>query len=222
MAHKGPDLTPAIHDYLDTLFTPRLPDLTELKAATAATDQPQMMTEPLQAQLLVFLIHTLNATRVLEVGVFTGVSTLCMAKALPSDGRITACDLSETYTAIARDAWHKAAVADRIDLRLAPAEKTLQQLLDEGHAETFDLAYIDADKDRYPTYYDLTLRLLRPGGIVALDNMLRSGRVADPANTDPSVAAIRDLNAAIAADDRVDITFLPMFDGVLLARKRPV
>ncbi|MEQ9461699.1 MAG: class I SAM-dependent methyltransferase [Phycisphaeraceae bacterium] len=222
MANKGPDLTPAIHDYLDNLFTPRLPDLTELKAATAATDQPQMMTEPLQAQLLVFLIHTLNATRVLEVGVFTGVSTLCMAKALPSDGRITACDLSETYTTIARDAWQKHHVADRIDLRLAPADTTLNKLLEEGHADTYDLAYIDADKDRYPTYYELTLRLLRPGGIVALDNMLRSGRVADPANTDPSVAAIRDLNAAIAADNRVDITFLPMFDGVLLARKRPV
>lgn len=191
-----------------------------LVAATNELNNAGMATAPLQCQFLAFLIRAMHARRVIEVGVFTGVGTLWMAEAVGPGGRITACDVTEEYPAIGKPFWKRAGVADRIDLRIAPADQTLKQLADAGETGVYDLAYIDADKEAYDAYYELTLPLLRPGGVVAFDNMLRGGKAADPAETHPATVAIRTLNAKLHADDRVDVSFLPVHDGLYLARKR--
>jgi predicted O-methyltransferase YrrM len=162
----------------------------------------------------------IGASRILEVGVFTGVGTLWMAHAAGPGGNVIACDVSEEFPSIGMPFWIKAGVRDRIELRIAPAQKTLEELAENLGPESVDFCYIDADKESYGIYYEQVVELLRPGGIVALDNMLLGGRVADPARTDPAVEAIRKLNAALHTDDRVDTSFLPMCDGVYLVRKR--
>ncbi|PSQ78549.1 MAG: methyltransferase, partial [Bacteroidetes bacterium QH_7_62_13] len=155
-----------------------------------------------------------------EIGVFTGYSALAAADVLPPNGEIVACDVSEQYTEVARRYWRRAGVADKIDLRIAPAAETLDALLDEGQAGTFDFSFIDADKESYDTYYERSLRLLRPGGVIALDNVFRDGRVLDSAVDDESVRAIQDLNEKLRTDERVGLTMLPLADGVTLAMKR--
>jgi predicted O-methyltransferase YrrM len=157
---------------------------------------------------------------VLEIGTFTGYSALAMALALPADGRLIACDISEEWTGIARAYWQRAGVADRIDLRIAPALTTLAQLEREGALDAFDLVFIDADKTGYDAYYEGSLRLIRPGGLVVLDNMLRRGRVADPCDGDADTVAIRNMNTKIAADERVDRVLLPIASGMTFARRR--
>ena len=151
---------------------------------------------------------------------FTGYSSLATALALPPDGRIVACDVSEEWTAIARRYWEQGGVAHKIDLHIAPATSTLDALLGQGQAGTFDLAFIDADKTNYQAYYERALQLLRPGGLVLIDNTLWSGRVADPAATDPDTVALRELNATLLRDERVDLSLLPVGDGLTLALKR--
>jgi predicted O-methyltransferase YrrM len=163
----------------------------------------------------------LDARRVVEVGTFTGYSALAMAMALPPGGRIVCCDISEEYTAVARRYWKEAGVADRIDLRLGPAKETLAKLLATDGPASHDLAFIDADKTGYDAYYEACLQLLRPGGIIAIDNVLWSGRVADPAVTDADTAALRALNAKIRDDRRVDAVVLTVGDGLTLARRKP-
>jgi caffeoyl-CoA O-methyltransferase len=179
-----------------------------------------MQIAPEQAQFLQFLLRLIGARRTIEVGVFTGYSALAAAEVLPPSGEIVACDVSEEYTDVARRYWEAAGVADRIDLRIAPAADTLDALLDDGQAGTFDFSFIDADKETYDTYYEQSLRLLRPGGVIALDNVFRDGRVTDPDIADESVRAIQDLNEKLHTDERVDLTMLPLADGVTLAMKR--
>jgi len=158
--------------------------------------------------------------KAIDIGTFTGRSALAIAQAMPNGGKVISCDTNEEYTNIAKAHWEKAGVANRIDLRLAPAQETLRQLLEKGEAGTFDLVFIDADKLNYDTYYERALELLRPGGLIILDNMLWSGRVAEPEHNDPNTAALRNLNIKISADERVDPVLLGFEDGVMMIEKR--
>jgi len=179
-----------------------------------------MQISPEQGQLMALLVRLLGAKKTLEVGVFTGYSSLVVALALPPDGKLIACDVSEEYTTIARRFWQEAKVADKIDLQLGPAVETLDRLLEQGEAGTFDFAFIDADKSNYDAYYERALHLLRAGGVIAIDNVLWSGDVADPSVQDARTNAIRQLNQKIHQDDRVLISLLPIGDGLTLAMKQ--
>ncbi|MCG6955799.1 MAG: class I SAM-dependent methyltransferase [Gemmatimonadetes bacterium] len=199
----------------------REPDvLRRLRAETSAMRQASMQIGPIQGQLFALLVELVGARRCLEVGTFTGYSALAVALALPDDGTVVACDLSEEWTSIARRYWEEAGVAYKIDLRLAPGLKTLDGLLGEGSSDTFDFAFIDADKEEYEAYYERCLRLVRPGGLIAVDNTLWSGKVADPAVTDADTEAIRAFNEKVRDDERVTMSLLPVGDGVTLARRR--
>jgi caffeoyl-CoA O-methyltransferase len=182
-------------------------------------ENARMQISPEQGQFIAWLLGTLNAQRTLEIGVFTGYSTLVTALALPPHGRVVACDISAEFTDIARPFWERAGVAERIQLELRPALDTLEQLTDAGETETFDFAFIDADKENYRAYYEQTLKLLRPGGVIAVDNVLWSGRVLDPADQDSSTVALREFNRAVRQDARVAISLLPIGDGLTLLRK---
>lgn len=194
--------------------------LRRLREATATLEEAGMQIGPEQGQLLALLLKLLGARRVLEVGTFTGYSALWMALALPHDGRLIACDVSAEYTGIGRRFWQEAGVADKIDLRLAPAADTLAALLADGQAGMFDFAFIDADKTRYDGYYEQCLQLVHPGGLIAIDNVLWGGAVADDAAQDADTQALRALNAKLHADTRIDLSLLPIGDGLTLARKR--
>ncbi len=196
--------------------------LTRLRAETANLEAAAMQISPEQGQFMALLVETLGARRCLEVGVFTGYSALVVALALPQDGRLIACDVSEEYTSIARRYWAEAGMAHKIDLRLAPAVETLDRLLEGGQAGTFDFAFIDADKPNYDHYYERALKLLRPGGIVAIDNVLWGGSVIKrEKDKDANTLAIRALNSKIKNDNRVTISLLTIGDGLTVARKRP-
>jgi predicted O-methyltransferase YrrM len=192
----------------------------KLREETARLPQAGMQVGADEAAFLALLVRSCGARRCIEIGTFTGYSALAIAAALPADGRLMCCDINEEWTAIARRHWSAAGVAGRIDLRIAPALDTIDNLLARGSAGLFDFAFIDADKARYDAYYEGCLKLLRPGGLVALDNMLWSGRVTDPDHHDADTDAIRALNAKICADKRVDSALLTIGDGVMLARKR--
>ncbi len=178
----------------------------------------QVMAE--EGQLLGFLVGLTGARQVLEIGTFTGYSTLCMARSLAPGGRVVTCDISDKWPGIAQEYWAKAGVSDRIDVRIGNAAETLAGLLDEEKAGTFDFAFIDADKANYRRYYELSLELVRPGGLVILDNTLLFGRVIDPEAQDPDTVAIRELNSFLHDDHRVEISLLPMADGITLVRKK--
>jgi len=192
-----------------------------LREETSAHAMANMQVAPEQGQFMALLLRLMGARRVLGIGVFTGYSSLCMAEALPADGRLVACDRSEEYTAVARRYWQRAGVADRIELRLAPALDTLRTLLDEGCAGSFDFAFIDAHKPEYPHYYDHALQLLRPGGLIAIDNVLWEGQPADADVHDEDTDAIRAFNVRLRDDRRVMISLLPIADGLTLALKLP-
>lgn len=221
MASRTITLTDALHDYLvrETLREPPL--LAELRAETAQHPHANMQISPEQGQFMALLVELTGARRALEIGTFTGYSALCVALALPADGRLTACDVSEEFTAVARRYWKRAGVEHKIDLRLAPAVQTLESLLSSGLAGSYDFAFIDADKRSYDAYYEHALALLRPGGLVAIDNVLWGGDVADPGKNDEDTAAIRALNAKVRNDTRVSMSLVPIGDGLMLARKRP-
>lgn len=191
-----------------------------LRTETAEIPNQNMQISPEQGQFMALLIELLGARRCLEIGTFTGYSALCVAAALPPGGTLVCCDISREWTDIARRYWQAAGLADRIDLQLGPALDTLDTLRKAGEAGRFDFAFIDADKQNYPAYYERCLELLRPGGVVALDNALWSGRVADQHDNDPDTVALRDLNRTIHADQRVTMSLVPIGDGLLLARKR--
>ncbi|MGC0421408.1 O-methyltransferase [Embleya sp. AB8] len=178
-----------------------------------------MVTMPEEGQLLAMLVGLTGAHRVLEIGTFTGYGTLCMARALPPEGRIVTCDINERWTRVARRYWERAEVSDRIELRLGDGSATMTDLLAELGPETFDLVFIDADKTGYARYYEQALTHVRPGGLIVLDNTLYFGRVADPEADDPDTKAIRELNASLLVDDRVELSLLVMADGITLARK---
>jgi caffeoyl-CoA O-methyltransferase len=213
-------LEEALNTYLVTAGVREHPVLAELRRTTAEMPNASMQIAPEEGALLAMLVRLLPARRILEVGTFTGYSSTAMALAQPADGRVVCCDVSEEWTDTARRAWTDAGVADRVTLRLGPAVETMDALLAAGEAASYDLAFIDADKESYDAYYERALRLVRPGGLIAIDNVLWSGRVADPADRDESTEAIRALNAKIATDERVDVVMVPIADGLTLARVR--
>lgn len=178
-----------------------------------------MQISPDQGQFMAMLVKLIGVRRAIEVGVFTGYSSLCVARSLPADGLLVACDTSVEFTDIARRYWERAGVAGKIDLRIGPALETLERMIRSGESGTFDLAFIDADKANYPRYFERCLQLLRRGGLVLVDNALWGGHVADPARDDDITSTMRKLNARVGRDDRVDVSLLPIGDGLLFARK---
>lgn len=219
MSNRSIGLSDALYDYLLSVSLREPEILAELRRETMAMSERSMQIAPEQGQFMALLVRLAGARRILEIGTFTGYSALAMALALPAEGRIIACDVSEAWTEIARRYWRRAGVAERIELRLAPALQTLDALIAEGGGGSFDFAFIDADKSRYLDYYERSLSLVRPGGLIAVDNTLWGGSVADPAKTDADTAAIRAFNAALHADPRVELSLVPIGDGLTLARK---
>lgn len=209
-----------LYDYLLKVSLREANVLRRLREETAAMPRSIMQISPDQGQFMALMVELMGATRCIEVGVFTGYSSLAVALALPSEGRITACDISEEYTAVARRYWAEAGVAHKIDLRLAPALETLDGLISDGATGTYDFAFIDAEKTEYADYYERLLTLLRPGGLILIDNVLWSGRVADPEIDSDDTVAIRAFNEKLMADERVSLSMLALADGLTLARKR--
>ncbi len=220
MANRTHVLTDALYAYLLEVSLREPEVLQQLREETAAYPRSAMQIGPEQGQFMALLVRLMGARKTLEVGVFTGYSALVVALALPPDGQVVACDISEDYTAVARRYWQQAGVAGKIDLRLAPALETLEGLLAHGQAGTFDFAFIDADKANYDAYYERTLRLLRPGGLVAFDNVLWGGKVADASQNDADTQALRALNRKLHHDQRIHLSLLPVGDGLTLALKR--
>jgi caffeoyl-CoA O-methyltransferase len=213
-------MSETLHEYYVSVAAHMNDAMRRLRDETGAMENGGMQISAEQGQIMAFLIKALNVKKCLEVGVFTGYSSLVVAQALPEDGQIIACDVSEEFTAVARRYWLDAGVAHKIDLRIAPATETLEKLLMEGHAGTFDFAFIDADKPNYDNYYEAVLKLLKTGGVFGLDNTLWAGKVADPEHQDADTNAFRALNAKIYADERVDMCLLPVGDGLTLCRKK--
>lgn len=209
-----------LYQYLCQVSLREAPILQELRQETANHPQSRMQIAPEQGQFMAMLIRILGAIKALEIGVFTGYSSLAVALALPATGQIIACDVSEEYTAIARKYWQKAQVSEKIKLHLAPALETLDSLLTRGEAGSFDFAFIDADKKNYINYYEKALKLIRPGGLILIDNVLWYGRVADPQNQDNLTQAIRAFNDYIKQDQRVYLSLVPIADGLTLALKK--
>ncbi|MBH8573962.1 class I SAM-dependent methyltransferase [Nostocaceae cyanobacterium CENA369] len=220
MSKQTLGLDTQLYDYLlsNSVREPEI--LWKLRQETASHPRGTMQISPEQGQFMRLLIQLIGAKKTLEVGVFTGYSSLSVALALPADGKIIACDVSEEFTAIARRYWQQAGVADKIDLRLAPGLETLDALVADGQTGTFDFAFIDADKENYDGYYERVLELVRPGGLIAIDNVLWSGRVADPQFQDESTKVIRALNQKLHDDERVTLSLVPIGDGLTLALKR--
>jgi predicted O-methyltransferase YrrM len=208
-----------LYEYLQSVSVRETEVLTQLRQETAQHPMAIMQISPEQGQFMALLVQLMNAKKTLEVGVFTGYSSLVVALALPLDGKIVACDVSEEYTAIARRYWQQAGVSDKIDLHIAPALETLDNLLAQGEAESFDFAFIDADKSTYDEYYERALQLVRPNGLIAIDNVLWSGRVADPQVQDNRTNSIRALNQKLYQDTRVTLSLVPIGDGLTLALK---
>ena len=221
MSRRTLTLDDRLHDYV-LAHNREHPELAKLREATASHPRAGMQISPEQGALLQMLVRLINARRTIEVGVFTGYSALAVALALPPDGRILACDVSDEYTRVGRPYWERAGVVGKIDLVLEPALHTLDARLATGEAGHYDFAFIDADKSNYDGYYERCLKLLRIGGLIAIDNVLWSGRVAGPvdAAADPDTAALQRLNSKLKGDERVDLALLPIGDGLTLARKR--
>jgi len=220
MSSRSIGLDDALYEYFLSVSL-REPDvLARLREETTTMRRGGMQVSPEQGQFMRFLVELIGARRALEVGVFTGYSALSVALALPEDGRLIACDVDEDYTAMARRYWEAAGIADRIELRLAPALDTLDALIAEGRSNEFDFAFIDADKVNYLGYYERCLDLVRRGGIVAIDNTLWQGRVIDVSDESDDTEAVRALNRSLHGDERVTLSMLPVGDGLTLARKR--
>jgi len=222
MSRRTLNLDDRLYDYVLDASLREHPMLAELRAATRDHPRAGMQISPEQGQLLALLVKLIGARRTIEVGVFTGYSALAVALALPADGSVLACDVSDEYTQIGKPYWKRAGVEGKIDLVLKPALTTLDARLAAGEAGRYDFAFIDADKPNYDGYYERCLRLLRSGGLIAIDNTLWSGKVAQPvdAKNDPDTAALQALNLKLRDDSRVDISLLPIGDGLTLARKQ--
>jgi O-methyltransferase len=218
MAEARVALDERLYAYLLNSEPPEHEQLRLLSERTRALPEARMQIAREQGHFLQFLVRLIGAHRILELGTFTGYSALAMALALPADGKMVTCDVSEPWSRVGRPHWRKAGVASNIDLKIGPAIATLDQLEREG--DVFDLMFIDADKEAYDSYYEIALRLVRAGGLIVFDNMFRLGRVADPKETDPDSVSIRRLNAKIAVDERVDRVLLPVADGMTLVRRR--
>jgi len=220
MSNQTISITDSIYKYLCENSLREDEVLSSLRAYTYRMEQRNMQISPEQGQFMQLLIKLMGAKNTIEIGVFTGYSSLCVALALPLDGKIIACDISTKYTDIAEKYWKDANVRNQIDLRIGPALDTLQKLIDKGLSNTFDFSFIDADKINYDNYYELSLKLLRPGGLIAIDNVLWSGDVVDERINDIDTESIRSLNKKIYIDKRVDISILPIGDGLTLALKK--
>ena len=220
MSNRTLSLDDRLYDYMLKVSS-REPDvLRRLRAETLTMPMARMQIAPEQGQFMALLVRLMGAERILEIGTFTGYSTLSMALALPSEGRIVTCDVSKDWTDVARRYWSEAGVSGCIELRLAPALETMDALLADDQAETFDFVFIDADKQNYLGYYESALDLARPGGLIAVDNVLWGGGVADFTKQDRDTEAIRVLNETLHRDHRVDLSLVPIGDGLTLARKR--
>lgn len=213
-------LSPALYDYLLSVSLRESDLQRRLREETGRLAERGMQIAPEQGQFMALLVELTGAQRALEIGTFTGYSALSVAQALPATGRLIACDVSEEWTAIGRRYWAEAGVADKIDLRIAPALETLQGLLAAGEADRFDMAFIDADKENYEGYYEACLQLMRPGGLILIDNVLWDGSVVDPAKQDADTKAIRALNEKLHDDARITLSMIPLADGLTLCRKR--
>ncbi len=220
MSTKTINLTPKLYDYLLNVSLREHPVLQELRAMTAQLPAARMQISPEQGQFMALLIQLLDAKKTLDIGTFTGYSALVVALAMPNEGSVIACDVSREWTNKALTYWEKAGVANKIQLKIAPALETLQKLIENGESGTFDFVFIDADKKNYLNYYEHALTLLRPGGLIAIDNVLWDGRVADENNQEPETQAIRAVNESIKHDVRVTFSLLPIGDGLMLARKK--
>lgn len=220
MSHKTLNLNSQLYEYLLSVSLREADILKELRHETAKHPMGKMQISPEQGQFMALLIQLMGAKKTLEIGVFTGYSTTVVALALPENGKIVACDKDQEFTDIARKYWQKAGIEGKIDLKIAPALETLQQLIEKGEAETFDFAFIDADKSNYDSYYEKSLILVRKGGIIAIDNVLWSGKVADSTIQDNRTTKIRALNEKIYQDSRVNLSLLPIGDGLTLAMKK--
>ena len=220
MSNRTLSLTDAVYDYLCDHSLRETTVQRQLRRATHKMENSVMQISPEQGQFMQFLVSIIGARNTIEVGVYTGYSALCVALGLPEDGRIIACDINEEWTKIALEYWKKAGVADKIDLQIGPALDTLTELEKNGRKGQFDFAFIDADKVNYDIYYEKCLNLVRPGGVVAIDNVLWSGAVADVSAMDENTKAIRSLNAKLHKDERVDLSMIPLGDGLTLVRKK--
>jgi len=219
MSNKTICITEELYEYMLSVSLREPAVLHELRRETALDEHANMQISPEQGQFMALLVRLLGARKTLDIGVYTGYSSLCIGLALPRDGRVIACDLNQEWTDTAKRYWRKAGVADKIELRLAPAQQTLEDLLAEKAAAAFDFAFIDADKKNYDMYYEYCLELIRPGGLIAIDNVLWDGAVADESVNDVDTIAIRSLNNKIHEDPRVEISLVPIADGLTLARK---
>ncbi|MFI4967927.1 MAG: class I SAM-dependent methyltransferase [Gammaproteobacteria bacterium] len=220
MSNRTIVMNDALYDYLLGASLRDLPVLKRLREETARHPRARMQISPEQGQFMQLLTKLMGARRCIEVGVFTGYSSLVVALALPADGHILACDVSEEFTAVARRYWKEAGVESKIGLKLAPALETLDGRLKAGEAGSYDLAFIDADKSNYSGYYERILKLLRPGGLILVDNVLWSGAVMDKKDSSEDTVALRAFNIALHKDERIDLSMLPVGDGLTLARKR--
>lgn len=209
-----------LYDYLLSVSLREAEVLKQLREETNLHRYKTMQIAPEQGQFMALLVQLLGATKTLDIGVFTGYSALCVALALPPHGKVIACDVNEEYTRVAQKYWQAGGVANKIELKLAPALETLEQLLASGQAETFDFAFIDADKPNYQQYFEKSLQLIRPGGLIAIDNVLWAGRVANPHDPDEDTQAIRTFNEKLYQDERVAISLVPIADGLTLALKK--
>ncbi|TNF34036.1 MAG: SAM-dependent methyltransferase [Gammaproteobacteria bacterium] len=220
MSNRTLQLTDRVYDYLLAHSLKETPIQLRLRQETAGMEMSAMQIAPEQGQFMAFLIRLIGACKVLEIGVYTGYSSLAVAYALPSDGKLIACDINPEWTAVAQGFWQQAGVADKIDLRLAPASETLADLLKHNQHASFDFIFIDADKTGYDHYFEQALKLVRSGGLILIDNTLWGGDVADPSVQDADTLAIRTLNKKLVDDKRVDVCMLPVADGLTLIRKK--
>ncbi len=219
MSNRTLSIDDRTYDYICDVAVNESELLHQLRSETAQLEYSVMQISPEQGQFMTLLVKMLGVKRALEIGTFTGYSSICVASAMPEEGRLICCDISPQWTKIAKKYWALAGLEDKIELYSQPAEKTLQMLIDEGANNTFDFIFIDADKQNYIVYYEMALRLLRKGGIIAVDNTLWSGAVADPENTEPGTQAIRRFNETVKQDDRVSISLVTIGDGLTLILK---
>ncbi|MCB1725187.1 MAG: class I SAM-dependent methyltransferase [Chromatiaceae bacterium] len=220
MSNRTISIDDRLYRYLLEHSLRETPEMRALRETTATLARAHMQISPEQGQFMALLVELTGARRIIEIGTFTGYSALCMARAMPPDGELVCCDVSTEWTAVGIPFWERAGVRERIDLRIAPAVDTLDTLIAVGGSGTFDMAFVDADKEASLDYYERCLQLLRPGGLVMFDNTLWSGSVADPADQDADTIALRELNRTLHADQRVSISLVPIGDGLTLARKR--
>lgn len=219
MSNRTLSIDDRLYDYLCDVAVNEPALLRQLREETAQIEYSEMQISPEQGQFMTLLIKLMGAKRAIEIGTYTGYSSICVASAMPDNGKLICCDISPQWTAIAEKYWALAKLDNKIELHTQPAEKTLQRLLDEGAEKSFDFVFIDADKQNYIMYYEMALRLLRKGGIIAVDNTLWSGAVADPENMEPGTRAIRRFNEMVKEDNRVSKSTLTIGDGLTLILK---